>query len=65
MEDADQLHKVNVHWLERAIITGEESMSKALLEELVEVENAVQLHYVNVHWLKFAMFAGEDCIQKA
>ena len=54
------LHAVNVHWLELEMVAGEEDMTTARLEELVELVDAFQLHDVNVHWLELEMFAGED-----
>ena len=60
--DAVQLHDVNVHWLELAILAGEEPMKKARLLEPVDDVNAVQLHDANVYWLELAILAGEDCM---
>ena len=31
VDDADQLHDVNIHWLELAMIVGEEDIRKARL----------------------------------
>ena len=54
VEDAIQLHDVNVHWLELEMVGGEEGMEKAMLEELIDEEvDADQLHNVNARVLQF------------
>ena len=64
VEEAIQLHDVNVHWLELEMVTGE-YMRKARLVELAEELDADQLHDVNVHWLELEMVAAEESMRRA
>ena len=64
VEDAVQLHDVNVHWLELEMVAGEDSMWKAKPMKLAEVY-VIQLHEENAHWLELAMVAEEEDIKKA